>query len=369
MPASLPGFPQLPAPSRHPLLDAHSARPPGTSWKPDAKDQAARCRGLKWLKDADRREHASKLVELIVAKQPDWEPQRAKLLAKAETPLRKKAIAAGASPKEADRATAAAAARAMAPVTQSVAEATRKPQWPGAPLGDRPREPRDERRDSYSLDGHKYAAGLGDGGVVELVSRRRVSQKAYLHNLDHGYVATLHVGTTAVCCGAHDSLEHAAVAVKEMGRWLSSVGYMDEAKWGASAMPKLCQLFARWDADSSGFLEAKELNRAVAIWNGDEKKLREGGEEAAAAYAEKFLKIYDDNGAADKKLDFTEMAEYLFEQAESFAGVGADLPHELDLVVEKFLQIIAADGTAAAGAGAADATAAGDGAADGAADG
>ena len=97
-------------------------------------------------------------------------------------------------------------------------------------------------------------------------------------------------------------------------------------------------LFAQWDADGSGYLEGAEVNRVVALWNGEDWAAMTA--EDKAAHGGEFLELYDDNGVPDKRLDFTEMKEYLVEQAEGFGGeFGADL----DLVLGKFAEIISSD--------------------------
>ena len=102
---------------------------------------------------------------------------------------------------------------------------------------------------------------------------------------------------------------------------------------------RLKALFTQWDADSSGFLEVKELNRVVALWNGEDWA---GMDEAARAeQADNFLSLYDDHGEADSKLDFKEMTEYLLEEAKSFAEEGAPLnAADLHAVIGKFEELV-----------------------------
>ena len=108
-----------------------------------------------------------------------------------------------------------------------------------------------------------------------------------------------------------------------------------------NAEPRIKALFRRWDADGSGFLEVAELNRVVAMYNGEAWEKMDDA--ARTAHGENFISLYDDNGEADLRLDYREMKEYIVEEARSFGEEGAALdPADLDLVLTKFEELVGA---------------------------
>jgi Ca2+-binding EF-hand superfamily protein len=100
---------------------------------------------------------------------------------------------------------------------------------------------------------------------------------------------------------------------KEFAEWLAEEVVSFENTTAGAVVYKLTNivlttnLFNQWDADKSGFLEVKELNRVLKTYNGGDFD------------GKTFMKDYDDDGKPDARLNRKEFAEWLAEEAESFA--------------------------------------------------
>lgn len=98
------------------------------------------------------------------------------------------------------------------------------------------------------------------------------------------------------------------------------------------------KLFDVWDADQSGYLEVKEFNVVLALYNGVNWDIL--SEDERKAEAENFLKYYDVSGKSDGKIDKKEFVEWIDKEVTSFSARGGCA---FDTVTTKLTELVMVD--------------------------